>query len=56
MEDDLRDAYLHGGKMGFEYMTEIGKTDLTKFSRDEALTFVECVCKNYHLKLNKNID
>lgn len=48
MENYERDAYMHGAKMAAEYLREIGKTDLAQMTPQEALTFAECMCKNYH--------
>lgn len=54
MNNNDKDAYLHGGKNGGEYLESIGKYNLTELSKDEWLTFLECVCKNYHENYNKN--
>lgn len=51
MEEDLKQAYLYGAQMGAEYMRSIEETDLSVLTPDQALTFSECVCKNYHNKL-----
>lgn len=51
VEEEEKIAYMYGASMGAEYLKSIGKTDLAQLSGDEALTFAECVCKNYHLKL-----
>ena len=50
MELNEKIAYLHGGKLGGEYLESIGKSDLAQLTPDEWLTFLECVCKNYHVK------
>ena len=54
MMDVERESYLEGGEMGKEYLREIGKTDLAIMSHDEALTFLECVCKGYHAAYIRN--
>ena len=46
-------AHLYGAQMGAEYLREIGKTDLALLTPSEALTFAECMCKNYHNKINE---
>lgn len=51
MTEEEKVAYMYGASMGAEYLRSIEKADLSKLSGDEALTFAECVCKNYHLKL-----
>lgn len=51
MEEAEREAYLYGGKNGGEYLEEINKYNIYELSSDEWLTFLECICKNYHLKL-----
>lgn len=51
MEDEQREAYMFGARMGAEYLNEIGKTDLAVLTPNEVLTFSECMCKNYHSKL-----
>lgn len=45
--DIYREAYLSGGAAGMEYLKEIGKTDLTQMTYDEALTFLQCVCNQF---------
>lgn len=44
------DAALYGGKMGGEYLEEIGKTDLATLTVQEWQTFLECVCFGYATK------
>ncbi len=51
MEDIERVAYLYGGKNGGEYLEEIQKFNLAELTKEEWLSFLECICKNYHLKL-----
>jgi hypothetical protein len=50
MEDEEKRAYLFGGQNGGEYLDSIRKTNLAELSEDEWLTFLECICKNYHSK------
>lgn len=50
MELNDKQAYMHGAKMGAEYLKEIGKTDLAAMTPAEVLVFSEVVCKNYHFK------
>lgn len=50
MEENEKLAYLHGGKNGGEYLDSIKKYNLSELSVEEWLSFLECVCKNYHLK------
>ena len=47
MEPWELEAVEYGGAMGAEYLESIGIFDLTKLSKDQWLTFLECVCKNY---------
>lgn len=56
MEKREKEAYMHGAKMAAEYLKEIGKTDLKTMTGDEALTFAECMCKNYHIFFQNSID
>ena len=51
MDELERNAYLYGGQNGAEYLKSIGKDDLKDLTGDEWLTFCECICKNYHVKL-----
>lgn len=44
------DSILYGGRMGGEYLDEIGKTDLATLTKAEWQTFLECVCLNYAVK------
>ena len=50
MEDAEKTSYLYGGRNGGEYLESIGKFNLAELTKEEWLTFLECVCKNYHLK------
>ena len=50
MEPWELEAVEYGGAMGAEYLESIGIFDLTKLSKEQWLTFCECVCKNYHTK------
>ena len=50
-EEIKKEAYMYGVQMGAEYSKEVGKTDLSTMSVEEILTFAECVCKGYHMKL-----
>ncbi len=51
MEDIERLSYFHGGKNGGEYLESIKKFNLAELTEEEWLSFLECICKNYHLKL-----
>jgi len=51
MEPWELEAVEYGGAMGAEYLESIGIFDLTKLSKEQWLTFCECVCKNYHNKI-----
>lgn len=51
MEKNEKTAYLYGGQNAAEYMKSIGKIDLSQLTGEEWLTFCECMCKNYHLKI-----
>ena len=50
MNELEKQAYLHGGKNGGEYLESIGKYNLAELTKEEWLTFCECICKNYHSK------
>lgn len=50
MEENEKLAYIYGGQMGGEYLDEIKKYNLAQLSKEEWFTFLECVCKNYHMK------
>jgi len=50
MNETEKQAYLHGGRNGGEYLKSIKKYNLRELTKDEWLTFCECVCKNYHAK------
>lgn len=50
MEDTEKKAYLHGGSNGGEYLDSIKKYNMAELTTEEWLTFLECVCKNYHLE------
>jgi hypothetical protein len=50
MEETERLAYLHGGRMGGEYLESIKKYNLAELSPDEWLTLLECTCKAYHIE------
>lgn len=47
-----KQAYLHGGKNGGEYLESIKKYNLAELTKEEWLTFCECICKNYHAQFN----
>lgn len=47
----MEEAVKFGGDMGGKYLESIGKYDLSSLSKEEWLTFVELVCRNYHIKL-----
>lgn len=51
MEPEEKIAYLYGVNMAAEYLKSIGKTNLIELDQNEILSFAECMCKNYHLKL-----
>lgn len=46
MEQWELEAVEYGGKMGAEYLESIGLFDLTKLTKEQWMTFLECVCKN----------
>ena len=51
MEENFeREAARLGGKMGGEYLESLGKYNLIELSKEEYQTFIECVCKEYHLR------
>ena len=55
MEDFEIEAALSGGRMGGEYLQELGQYDMSKLTQEQWREFLCCICKEYHLKhtLNK---
>lgn len=50
MEDYQIEAARYAGRMGGEFLEEIGKTDLATLSAEQWDAFVRCVCMNYATK------
>jgi len=50
MEEHEINAALAGGRMGGEYLVELGQTDMSKLTPAQWQEFVCCICKEYHLR------
>jgi len=48
MDTNEKQAYLHGGRMAGEYLESIQMYNMHGMTPKEWLTFLECVCRNYH--------
>lgn len=55
MNELEKQAYLHGGQNGGQYLESINKFNLQQLTKEEWLTFCECICKNYHTKYNSRM-
>lgn len=48
--DIIKQSNEYASDMAGEYLEELGKTDLTEFTREEWLELLNVIIKNYELK------
>lgn len=49
-DDHEVEASLEGGRMGGEYLMELGITDMARLTPEQWQEFVCCICRQYQLK------